>query len=38
MKSIYSLIVITTINVIVTLRLTRAVRDGRTNDYGYDVV
>lgn len=37
MKSVYSLIVITTINVIVTLRLTRAVRDGR-NDYGYDVV
>ena len=38
MKSIYSLIVITTINVIVTLRLTRAVRDERTNDYDYDVV
>ena len=32
------MIVITTINVIVTLRLTRAVRHGRTNDYDFDVV
>ena len=37
-KCLFFMIVITTINVIVTLRLTRGVRHGRTNDYDFDVV